>query len=203
MAAVTRGQPGAGRALWAAALAIFAVSALHLSQLHRGEASWPVELVGHHASLPLAFAILYQDYPFAFADLFLKRALALARDRRGRVRGDRDVRRPIGRIRAVRPGQSQADDGLGHVVGRHGPAVSRLRRATTWFVDTIVLHRPDYPSLRAAIARASQNSDDVPTLLSMVCEQLGPALNAAFVTWREWTSSPQDGDARRRRDRRE
>ena len=77
LAAVTRGRPGAGRALWAAALAIFAVSALHLSQLHRGEASWPVELVGHHASLPLAFVILYQDYRFAFADLFLKRAMAL------------------------------------------------------------------------------------------------------------------------------
>ena len=60
-------------------------------------------------------------------------------------------------------------------------------------MDTIVLHRPDYPSLRATITRASQNSDDVPTLLSMVCERLRPALNAAFVTWREWTSSPQDG----------
>src|SRR6185503_11884996 len=77
LAAITRGRPGAGRALWAAALATFAVSALHLSQLHRGEASWPVELVGHHASLPLAFAILYQDYRFALADLFLKRALSL------------------------------------------------------------------------------------------------------------------------------
>ena len=77
LAGATRGQPGARRALWAAALATFAVSAMHLSQLHRGDASWPVELLGHHASLPLAFAILYQDYPFALADLFLKRALAL------------------------------------------------------------------------------------------------------------------------------
>src|SRR5437588_12087306 len=77
LAAVTRGQPGARRALWAAALATFAVSALHLSQFHQGDASWPVELVGHHASLPLAVAILYQDYPFALADLFLKRALVL------------------------------------------------------------------------------------------------------------------------------
>src|SRR6059036_2549116 len=77
LAAVTRGQPGARRALWAAALSIFAVSALHLSQFHQGDASWPVELLGHHASLPLAVAILYQDYPFALADLFLKRALAL------------------------------------------------------------------------------------------------------------------------------
>src|SRR4029077_10164071 len=77
LAAVTRGQPGSRRALWAAALSIFAVSALHLSQLHQGVTSWPVELLGHHASLPLAVAILYQDFPFALADLFLKRALAL------------------------------------------------------------------------------------------------------------------------------
>src|SRR5439155_983406 len=77
LAVVTRGQPGARRAVWAAALAAFAVSALHLSQLHQGDASWPVELLGHHASVPLAFAILYQDYPFALADLFLKRALTL------------------------------------------------------------------------------------------------------------------------------
>src|ERR687887_2886020 len=77
LAAMPRNHPGARRAVWAAALATFAVSALHLSQLHGGEASWPVELVGHHASVPLAFAILYQDYRFALADLFLKRALSL------------------------------------------------------------------------------------------------------------------------------
>src|ERR1019366_7007722 len=77
LAGTTRGQPRARRALWAVALATFAVSALHLSHFHQGDASWPVELVGHHASLPLAIAILYQDYPFALADLFLKRALAL------------------------------------------------------------------------------------------------------------------------------
>src|SRR5947207_3932738 len=63
--------------MWVAAVATFAVSSLHPSHSHQGESSWSVELVGHHASLPLAFAILYQDYPFALADLFLKRALAL------------------------------------------------------------------------------------------------------------------------------
>ena len=50
LAAVTRGQPGARRALWIAALAAFAVSALHLSQVHQGRAPWFVELLGHHAS---------------------------------------------------------------------------------------------------------------------------------------------------------
>jgi hypothetical protein len=49
LAAVTRRQPGGRRALWAAALSIFAVSALHLSQLHPGDAAWPIELLGHHA----------------------------------------------------------------------------------------------------------------------------------------------------------
>ena len=77
LAVLTRGQPDGRRALWIAALAAFTVSALHLSQMHRGDASWPVELLGHHASIPLALAILYQDYPFALADLFLKRALTL------------------------------------------------------------------------------------------------------------------------------
>ena len=72
----TRQQTGWGRAIWAVALAVFAVSALHLSE-HRGAEVWWIELAGHHASLPLALAILYQDYRFAFADIFLKRAIAL------------------------------------------------------------------------------------------------------------------------------
>ena len=54
LVALTRRQPGSRRAVWAAALAAFAVSALHLSQLHQGDDSWPVELLGHHASVPLA-----------------------------------------------------------------------------------------------------------------------------------------------------
>src|SRR4029077_4666284 len=41
LAVVTRGQPGSRRALWAAALATFAVSALHLSEFYRGTLSWP------------------------------------------------------------------------------------------------------------------------------------------------------------------
>ena len=64
------------KAVWITALLIFAVSALHLSS-QKEENSWLVELVAHQSSLPLALAILLQDYRFAFADLFLKRALSL------------------------------------------------------------------------------------------------------------------------------
>ena len=59
------------------ALALFAVSANHLGHFHDEAGGWLAELLGHHAVLPLAFAILYQEYRFALADLFLKRALTL------------------------------------------------------------------------------------------------------------------------------
>jgi two-component system LytT family sensor kinase len=194
LVAVTRGRPGAGRALWAAALATFAVSALHLSQLHRGEASWPVELVGHHASVPLAFAILYQDYRFALADLFLKRALALL----AIVSVAFAAIATFGVRSAAFARFVQADPRQLTILVTLWVATALmyplLRRGTTWFVDAVVLHRPDYRSLRATIARTSQDSDSVPLLLSEVCELLGPALSAAFVTWRERTSSRQDGE---------
>jgi two-component system LytT family sensor kinase len=189
---VTRGRPGAGRALWAAALATFAVSALHLSQLHRGEASWPVELVGHHASVPLAFAILYQDYRFALADLFLKRALSLvaivavtfAAIATFGVRST-----AFAQFVQSNPRQMTVLVTLWVSTALLYPV---LRRATAWFVDAVVLHRPDYRSLRSAVAQVAQDKDDVETLLSSVCDVLTPALNAAFVTWREWPSAARD-----------
>jgi len=186
LAAVTRGQPGSRRALWATALATFAVSALHLSQLHQGEASWPVELLGHHASLPLAFAILYQDYPFALADLFLKRALALL----AIVAVAFAAIATFGVQSAAFAQFVQVDPRQVGILVTLWVATALLypwlRRVTAWFVDTIVLHRPDYPSLRARIARRVQAQDDVPTLLSAVCGLLAPALSAPLVTWCEW-----------------
>jgi len=76
LAAVTRRQPGARRALWARrcrsspSRASPEPAASRRCVVAGGAAR-------HHASLPLAFAILYQDFPFALADLFLKRALTL------------------------------------------------------------------------------------------------------------------------------
>ncbi len=77
LAVSSRRRSGSQRALTAVALAAFAASALHLSREPIADNSRFVELIGHHASLPLVLVILYQDYRFAFADLFLKRALAV------------------------------------------------------------------------------------------------------------------------------
>jgi two-component system LytT family sensor kinase len=59
-------------------------------------------------------------------------------------------------------------------------------------VDAIVLQRPDYRSLRASIAQRVQTHDDVPRLLSDVCELLAPALSSQGVTWREWRPARDD-----------
>ena len=56
-------------------MAVFAVSALHLSN-HNGTDPWWLAVIGHHSSLLLALAFLHQDYRFALADIFLKRAVA-------------------------------------------------------------------------------------------------------------------------------
>jgi two-component system LytT family sensor kinase len=192
LAAVTRGQPGSRRAMWAAALAIFAVSALHLSQLHRGEASWPVELVGHHASLPLAFAILYQDYPFALADLFLKRALSLLAT----------VTLAFVAIATFGARSDAFAQFLQHDPRQVGLLVTlcvatalvypALRQVTTHFVDRVLLHRPDYPSLRASVARRVQAHDQIATLLPDVCGLLAPALSSSVVAWREWPAGSHE-----------
>src|SRR5262249_40171186 len=61
---LTRGQQGRGRVLWVVAMSVFDVSALHLSNPEFGQDPWWLQLAGHHASLPLALLILYQDYRF-------------------------------------------------------------------------------------------------------------------------------------------
>ena len=77
LAAATRGQPGSRRALWVAALAIFAVSALHLSQLHREMPPGPSSCSGITPRCRWRWPSCIRTIPFALADLFLKRALAL------------------------------------------------------------------------------------------------------------------------------
>lgn len=182
LALVTRRQPGARRALWAAALAIFAVSALHLGQFHQGDPSWMAELLGHHASLPLAFAILYQDFPFALADLFLKRALTLL----ALVTGAFVVVVNLSGMLALDGSAGAAGVGL-FVTLWVGTALlyPRLRSLVSWFVDTVVLARPDYEALRSALTAAAHTHDEIPSLLDDTCGRLSPALSARTVGWRE------------------
>ncbi len=180
----TRGQEGWKKAVWASALAVFAVSALHLSH-HQGgtEDAWYTELIGHHASLLLAFAILYEDYRFAFADIFLKRALALL------ALMTIAVSSYFGLASIVFPRHSLDDArvfaallGLWVLTALTYPA---LRRGVVWFVDAVVLKRADYDSLRAEIAQRITRFESEREIIEEVSQLLVPAVSARQITWEE------------------
>ena len=174
---LTRTQANGQRALWVLALALFAVSASHLGRFHAAGDGWAVELIGHHAAIPLAFAILYQDYRFALADLFLKRALTL-----------------IALVAVAFAGYSLA------TMLPAGPLAASvlmalwvgtslispwLNRRIVRFVDQSLLGRADYAALGADIGQALQARSSIDGVLDVVAERLAPALDARRVWWEE------------------
>lgn len=173
----TRRQPHGRRALWMTALAIFAVSALHLGQFHGATEGVWTELLGHHASIPLAFAILYQDYRFAFADLFLKRALTLLALvaivfvewtwLEPAVLGGAVDSPAIGVLLAVWIGTTLLFPWL------HGRVSA--------FVDHVVLKRPNYSATVEGFASLLQGCETEEAVLISTCEAVGAALNTKSV----------------------
>ena len=174
---LTHRQPQGGRALWMTALAVFTVSAFHLGRFHGANEGWTTELLGHHASIPLAFAILYQDYRFALADLFLKQALTL-----------------IGAVAVVFAAYTAVEPSLR--AGGRGAVVllltawvatamlfPLLRRCVTWFVDRVVLSRVNYGDVLERVSAAVQSADTAEDVLAAACDELGPALSAIDVQW--------------------
>jgi two-component system, LytTR family, sensor kinase len=187
---VARRQLNRARALWMAALAVVAVSALHLGRFHGAQESWPVELVGHHASIVLAFAILYQDYRFALADLFLKQALTLLVL----------VALVFGAFSVVEPLLTAVD-------GRLQPSAIALllalwagtalvfplcRRAVAQFVDRVVLRRADYGSLLSRLSDDVQQCDSVEAVLDRGCGVVAESLTATSVKWEARTLDQQE-----------
>ncbi len=175
-----RRQPGGRRALWTLGLALFAVSALHLGSFHGTTESWPTELLGHHASIPLAFAILYQDYRFAFADVFLKRALTVLTLVTGVFVG----------WSAVAPSIARDSAGSAAVGALMAMWISTallfpwLQRRVTVFVDRVLLKRADYATMLERLTSSLQACDSEDAALARTCEALGSALDAESVTWR-------------------
>lgn len=177
---LTRGWMGRGRLVWVVAMAVFALSALHLTGHHGGEDPWWLALVGHHASLPLALLILYQDYRFGFADIFLKRALAIMLL----------VACTLGifslAVRPFIPGNRPDDQFVVVLVvfpiliGLLYPA---LRRTASWFVDVIVLHRVDYGVFLSNVTNAIRTCESDSAVLDTSVELLAPAFTAESISW--------------------
>ncbi|HEY2374704.1 MAG TPA: histidine kinase [Gemmatimonadaceae bacterium] len=172
------------RALTAVALAAFAVSALHLSRHSAANDSWVVELIGHHASLPLVLVILYQDYRFALADLFLKRALSVLALVAVVMSAYVTLVAPL-----IDRDPDELRIGVPGVLLTVWIATALLypvlRRSTDRFVDRVMLHRVDYRAVRRAIARSLSAASAPNEALDDVCRQIASALVAGTVGWRE------------------
>jgi two-component sensor histidine kinase len=204
LAVAERHRPGFGGSIVAIALAAFAVSALHLSRHPRlvDPDPWPVELIGHHASLPLALAILYQDFRFAFADLFLKRALSLLV-----AVGLVSLLYATLAAPLIDPHAAAVNAATGETSHLGATAaLLALWSATTltypWiqrrifrFVDRVVLGRADYRQLRIDLARGLASASGVDEALAVACELLVRALDAATVNSRPARVRPSAGDA--------
>jgi two-component system LytT family sensor kinase len=196
-----RGHVGARGPLAAAALAAFAVMAVHLG--HHGDAREPVlaELLGHHASLALALVILYQDYRFALADLFLKRALS-AVALVGFALAAYLAAAPFVAPRLAADPTDPRAEAL-QLALWIGTAVLYpvARRAVAAFVDRVVLRRVDYGELRDALPGRLAGLDSADGVLDALGELLAPALSAGRVTWEAvdpaaLPARPAWGDAR-------
>jgi len=184
LAVVSRGEPGWRRALSGVALAAFAVMALHLSQHVEGADSWIMELVGHHASLPLALVILYQDYRFALVDLFLKRVLTLvALVALAIVLYVEVAARHVLPFAVHDFTDPRATAGLIALWLLTALAYPWLRRGVYRFVDRLVLRRVDYTRLKADLAARLTTLETTDAILDETARLLTPALSADRITW--------------------
>src|SRR5213594_68142 len=180
---LTRGQVKRGRVLSVVAMSVFAVSALHLSSNHlSGEDTWWMELAGHHASLPLALLILYQDFRFALADIFLKRALAfilLA----GLIFGMFVF--GVTPLLSSNPTSERSTAVLVTLWVATALAYPLLRRGAALFVDKIVLTRVDYAELISTLSRTLDRCETQEAALDEMAHALAPAISAKSIEWSE------------------
>jgi two-component system LytT family sensor kinase len=178
-----RRHAGGRGPLAAAALAAFAVMALHLG--HHGEPgeSLLAEVLGDHASIALALVILYQDFRFALADLFLKRVLAVVLLVSVALAGYLVAAPLVGPLLARDASDPRAVAVLLALWIATALAYPTVRRGVHAFVDRVVLRRADYGALRRALPARLAAHESPEAVLDATCAELAPAL-AAEVTWR-------------------
>lgn len=177
-----RHQANSRRAVWIATFALFAVSALHLGRWHGEAEGWITELAGHQASIPLALAILYQDYRVGFVDLFLKRALALLAVVALAFAGWSAAARLPGAAPAPSPAAGVL---LALWVGT-ALLFPWMRHRISLFVDRVLLKRSDYATTVDAVGTALQQVASEYDVLQCAAAAIADTLDSTLVTWRAW-----------------
>lgn len=173
------------KTIWASALLVFAVSALHLSGEREGK-SWLIELAAHQASLPIALTILYQNYRFAFADLFLKRAISLILLSLTAFGLYNFVAAPLLRYHETHDRDDASATSLILTLWIGTALIyPLLYRLAIWLVDTVLLHRADYAALQIGLARDIEKLESVAAVLEKIRGELAAVLTAETSDWRE------------------
>lgn len=192
-------------ALTLAALAAFSVTGFHLGHHGVGDAAlagrsvW-TELLGDHASLPLVLAILYQDYRFALADRFLKRALTALALVSAALATHLLLLAPVAAPRLA----ADPFDPIGLALqlvswGAAAALAPRVGRIVSRLVDRVLLGRSDWTTLRPSLVAAMARASHVEAVLDVTVTALAEALAAGSA---RWTALPE-GAAERPRDARE
>jgi len=173
------------KTIWASALLVFAVSALHLSG-ETEEKSWFVELVAHQSSVPLALAILYQNYRFAFADLFLKRAISLMLLTLGAFCLYIFVAAPLLNYHETHDRNDVQAVGLILTLWVATALIyPKLHDFAVWLVDKIILQRADYDKFQLELAQKLEKIDSIDNVLNEICQKLKTVLTAENADWKE------------------
>jgi two-component system, LytTR family, sensor kinase len=171
-------------ALLILALGVFAVTAVHLVDHQDFARPFWLQVLGHHASVPLAVAILVQDYPFAFSDLLLKRILSLAGlVGLGLVGVLAVVTSPVASVMRIDPDRPVVLGTLLLLIVAVALAHQVVRRWTSSFVDRVVLRRRGADATLAQVGRLTSESEHEEALIESVGRVLGGALGALDISW--------------------
>ncbi|HUF02594.1 MAG TPA: histidine kinase [Aridibacter sp.] len=166
------------RAILVTALLVFAFSAFHLSTDTEYD-SWLLEMVAHHSSLPLALAILLQDYRFAFADLYLKRALSIILIALTAFGAYVLALAPILDLHSTDATNDPLAVGATLLfwiaTASFYPAVQRF---SGWFVDRIILKRVDYDEFLENALQAVDSLQDESKLVRDLADRIGELFSA-------------------------
>jgi hypothetical protein len=173
------------KTVWIFALMIFAASALHLSTKTE-DSIWYIELIAHQSSLPLVLAILFQDYRFAFADLFLKRALSLLLLALTAFSLYIFVARPLQSLHTTHEENDAFATGILLLLWMATALFyPLLHKFSIWLVDKVLLNRVSYETLQNEIARNLEKNETIDVALDSVCRNLADALTARKSAWNE------------------
>ncbi|HUR99830.1 MAG TPA: histidine kinase [Pyrinomonadaceae bacterium] len=183
------------KSVWASALLVFAVSALHLGGNREGN-SWLIELVAHQSSLPLVLVILYQNYRFAFADLFLKRALSLIFLALVALGLYVWVAAPLLRYHETHDRNDVQAISIILVLWIATALIyPSLHKLAVAIVDKGILKRADYGKLQIEVERSIEKIDSVEDVLREVAVRLANVLTANKADWKtsDAVSGPPPG----------